>query len=696
VTQTQRHPLLLEIGTEEIPARFLPGAIYALKENASEILRENYIDFAEVKTYATPRRLVLIATNLPEQQVSRVKEVFGPPKRVAFDESGSPTEAAIKFAKSQGVMVENLIVKQKEKGEYVVAVLEEQGLNVIDILPEVLKRIILSIRFPKTMRWGSGNMRFARPIHWILAMFGKDTVQFEIDGIKSSSTTTGHRFLSSAKFQIKDIADYRNLLENNFVIVDQEQRKKIILDGIRRLSASIGGKPVEDEELIGTVNFLVEYPFSVLCSFQKEYLELPKELIVTVMKDHQKFFAVEDEEGRLINHFVVISNTRKENEEAVRIGAERVIKARFEDARFYFEEDRKKTLSERIVELKKVMFHEKLGSLHEKTERIVSVAELLSQKLMPSLKEKIIRAAWLSKTDLVTGIIREFTELQGVMGKYYALQDGEDSEVAIALEEQYLPQHSGGILPRTEIGAVLSISDKIDNIVSFFCLGHIPTGSEDPFALRRQALGIISIMLERGYPLSLKDLINKAFRNIAILFPLPEKTDEMVFQFFEQRFEPVFTERGYDSDLIQSILSLSLDQTLKDLDGRLESLKRLKEEEGYNSFLLAIKRVHNILPKKAVPEVNTSLLIEEAEKSLKESLDSVKPVLLRLLEERRYYDAVNLLTSLTGSINQFFDRVLVMDKREEIKQNRLALLQEIWRTVSTIADFSKLSSVYPA
>ena len=689
---TNRLPLLLEIGTEEIPARFLSGAIQNLKENASAILRENYIEFAEIKTYATPRRLVLVAAGLPDQQASRTREIFGPPKRVAFDEGGDPTEAAVRFANSQGVKVENLIVKKKDKGEYVAAVVEEKGLAVKDLLPEVLKRIVLSMRFSKAMRWGNGSLRFARPIHWLLAMFDKDIMRFELDGVKSSNITWGHRFLSRGRFQIKEVSDFRNLLENNFVIVDQEQRRKIILEGIRRLAAVVEGRPIEDEELIETVNFLVEYPFPVLCSFQKEYLELPKELLVTVMKDHQKFFAIEDEEGRLINHFIVISNTKKENEEIVRIGAERVIKARFEDAKFYFGEDRKKTLDKRIGELSKVIFQEKLGSLHKKTERIVSIAEFLSERLMPLAKEKILRAAWLSKTDLLTGIIREFTELQGVMGKYYALHDGEDSEIATALEEQYLPKHSGGTLPSTEIGAFLSVADKIDNIASFFCLGLIPTGSEDPFALRRQALGIIAIMLDKGYDISLKDLIDRALQNLASLFPLPEQTEEKILQFFEQRLEPVFSERGYDSDLIQSILSLSVDQTLKDIDGRLDALKRFKEEKTYNSFLLAIKRVHNILPRKTVPELKTDLLIEDAEKNLLEKLNFAKPNLSVFLAEKKYYDAINLLSSLTDPINQFFDHVLVMDKREEIKQNRFALLREVWKTASTIADLSRLQT----
>lgn len=681
--------LLLEIGTEEIPARFLPGAIQGLKENAAIFLKETYIDFSEIQTYATPRRLSLIATGLPGMQEARVKEIFGPPKKLAFDKDGRPTKAAIGFAQSQGVSVESLTIKSKDKGEYVVAVIEEKGIPVKDLLPEVFKRLVLSIRFPKTMRWGNGSMRFARPIHWLLALFGNDVVHFEIDGIKSSNMTRGHRFLSPGSFKVEGISTYKDSLKNKSVILDHDERKQIILDGIRRLSGQAGGMPVEDEELIETVNFLVEYPVPVLCSFLKDYLKLPKELLITVMKDHQKYFAIEDNEGKLTNNFIVISNTKGDNAETVRIGAERVIKARFEDARFYFEEDTRKPLHERIEDLKKVTFHDRLGSLYEKTKRIASIAEFFAERLLPSEKDKLSRAAWLSKTDLITGNVREFPELQGIMGKYYAIHDREDSEVAKALEEQYLPVHSGGKLPQTEIGALLSIADKIDNIATFFSIGLIPTGSEDPFALRRQALGIIAIILDKGYDISIKDLIDKALENLSNTKDFAE-AKKNILQFFEQRFEPVFSDQGYSTDLIYSILPLSLDLQLKDIQERLNALQKFKELAEYDNFLLAIKRVNNIIPKAEILELKTELLIEESEKKLKESLDSVRSGLTELLQGRKYYDAIQLLSSLNDPINQFFDRVLVMDKRDEIKQNRLALLKEIWITAYQIADFAKL------
>ncbi|MEW6001266.1 MAG: glycine--tRNA ligase subunit beta [Nitrospirota bacterium] len=682
--------LLLEIGTEEIPARFLPGAIQRLKENSDTILIENYIDFSEIKAYATPRRLALIVKGLGEVQRNRVKEVFGPAKKLAFDSNGRPTEAALRFAKSQGVNVEDLIIKKREKGEYLVSVVEERGIPVKNLLPEILRKLVLSIRFPKTMRWGNGNVRFARPIHYLLAMFGKDVVNFEIDGIRSSNWTRGHYFLSPSEIRIDEISDYLNLLKENFVILDQDERKKMILEGIKRLSVLAGGKPVEDEELLETVNFLVEYPVPVLCNFEKVYLQLPKELLITVMKDHQKYFAIE-EDGRLINYFIVVSNTKEENKETIKIGAERVIKARFEDAKFYFEEDRRKPLCERVDELKKVTFQEKLGSLYEKTERLVFISDFLSERLLLSEKSKLIRAALLSKTDLVTGIVREFPELQGTIGKYYATFDGEDREVAEALEEHYLPAHSGGKLPRTDVGALLSIVDKIDNIAAFFSIGLTPTGSEDPFALRRQAFGIISIILNYGYDVSLKDLIDKALEKISQIEGYKKARQNLPY-FFEQRIETVLSELGYSSDLIQSILFLSLGLSLKDVRERLDAIKKFMKDEECSRFLLAIKRVNNIIPKRTIPVLKTELLIEPAERHLKAKLDSIRPHFIDLLKERKYNDAIIVFSSLIDPINNFFDHVLVMDKREEIKQNRLALLKEVWETISSVADFSKLPS----
>jgi glycyl-tRNA synthetase beta chain len=680
---------LLEIGTEDLPARFLPSAIQQLKANAKTILKSHHIKFSHVITYGTPRRLAVIVDGVPLMQEDSSKEVFGPPKQAAFDKEGNPTKAALGFAKSQGVNVKNLILKAKDKGEYVVAVVEEKGVSVKELLPEVLHKIVLSLHLPKSMRWGNGTIRFIRPIRWLVSLFDRETINFEIDGIKSSNFTRGHRFLSPASFKITEIQSYKKLLGNNCVVVDHEERRAIITDKMKTLLAPFDEKPFPDEELLDTVTHLVEFPVPVLGSFSTEYLNLPKELLVTVMKGHQKYFAVEDTEGNLTNHFVVISNTSEENAETVRVGAERVIKARFEDARFYFEEDKKKPLFERLDELRKVTFQEKLGSLYDKTERVASMSKFLSEKVFPSQRDSLHRAALLAKTDLITGVVREFPELQGIMGKYYALHDSEDSAVAQALEEQYLPSHSGGRLPQSEVGSLLSIADKLDNITAFFSIGVKPTGSEDPFALRRHALGIIAILLNNTYNINIKELVDKSLANLTNLKDFNE-IEEQILQFFESRIEPVFSDQGYGHDLVQSILSLSLNVQLSNVKERLDAIQEFKEHKFYNDFLTAIKRVNNILPKKTVPECNPELIREEPEKQLKDHLDSVLSRLPDLLKDKKYAGAMDLFTSLTAPINSFFDSVLVMDKNEEIKQNRLSLLSDIWKTISTVADFSQL------
>ncbi len=691
MTDINKSSFLLEIGTEDLPARFVFPAIKQMEEHAARILREATIPFSGIKTFGTPRRLAVIADGLPRMLNDMTKEVFGPSRKAAFDAGGNPTKAATGFAQSQGVSVESLIIKKKDKGEYVAAVLKEKGGPVSAILPEIMKRIVLSIHLPKSMRWAGKDLRFARPIRWLLALFDDETISFELDGLRSGSRTMGHRFLSDGAFTLPKISEYKSMLTDNYVVVDQEERKKIIIDEMETILKSFDEKPVRDDELLETVVNLVEYPVAVLAMFPEKYLELPRELLITVMKGHQKYFAVEDPARKITSHFVVISNTGGDNAGAVRVGAERVIRARFEDARFYFEEDRKTPLHQRTQDLRNVTFHESLGSLYDKTERIAFVAGYLAARAFKSGEKNLVRAARLSKTDLITGVVREFPELQGIMGKYYALHDGEAEEVAVAIEEQYLPAYSGGPLPRTDAGAFLSIADRIDTIASFFSIGLVPTGSEDPFALRRQALGIIAIALDRSISLPLSELVSAA------LITLPHvggagAAKEQILLFFENRIETVFSDIGYSPDLVKAILPMSLNIPLFEIRDRLNALKIFKDNAAYQDFLTSIKRVHNIIPESPLPPVRPELLLEEQEISLQSKLGSVKGELESLLKTRRYGDALILISSLAGTINRFFDHILVMDKREEIRQNRLALLQETWGTVSALADFSKLTS----
>lgn len=688
--------LLLEIGTEEIPARFIPDAMDKLKQAITlELLVKKNISkagevSAGIKTYATPRRLAAIVEGLPEMQADRVEEVFGPPVKAAFDRDGNPTRAAIGFASSLGIAPEDLLVRQKGKGEYVAGVIREKGLPVIEVLPDALRNVILSLHFPKSMRWGSGSLRFVRPIHWITAIFGDKIVSFELDGIISGDTSRGHRFLSPGEFRIKGIGEYLRLLERNSVVADQEKRKEMIVRQSEELAAPLSGTPVLEEDLLATVVHLVEYPVAVLGEFSAEYLELPEELLNAVMKGHQKYFSVKDSQGRLKNCFIVISNTRRENSQVVKAGAERVIRARFEDARFYYREDRKKTLENRVEELGKVTFQERMGSLRDKTSRVEKTAAAMAGVLCPGKKDKVRRAALLSKADLVSGVVREFPELQGTMGMYYAMNDGEDREVSQALMEQYLPAFSGDRLPATDAGAVLGLADRMDNIAAFFSIGLAPTGSEDPFALRRQALAVIAVLEDRGYEITIKEIVDRALSNLGHI-PGSENAAPEIQRFFEQRMEPLLASRGYSFDLIQSVVSFSTSAPLREAAGRLEALKGFKDHPLYNDFLIALKRVKNILPARELPALRPGLLKDAEELALKEALGPVAKGVGIRVDSSDFAGALAELMKLMGPINAFFDRVLVMVKDAAVRDNRLSLLRSIWDTASLIADFSKLA-----
>ncbi|MGD2079682.1 MAG: glycine--tRNA ligase subunit beta [Nitrospirota bacterium] len=687
--------LLLEIGTEELPARFIPGALQSLERTASEELKKNGIGFGPTEAFATPRRLALLVGGVPETQEGRVEEVFGPPRSAAFDAQGRPTKAALGFARSQGVEPESLVIRKKGKGEYAAAVIEEKGLPVGDVLPELLKKIILSVHFPKSMRWGHGSLRFARPIHWIVAMLGGSAVEFDLDGIRSGNRSRGHRFLSPGEFEVDEPDRYVELLRERFVVVDQRQRVSMVKEESARLCEPVSGKPYfadEDHPLI--VADLVEYPRAVLGSFDRKYLDLPDELLGSVMWGHQKYFPVVDnyEDRNLMNHFIIVSNTREENAGTVRRGAERVIRARFEDARFYFEDDKGRTLESRVEDLRKVTFHERLGSLYEKSMRTKALASRICEIVAPGLKETVERAAALSKTDLVTGVVYEFPELQGVMGRYYAVHDGEKPEVASALHEQYLPAFAGDRLPESDTGAVVGLADRMDNIAAFFSVDLKPTGSEDPFALRRQALAVMTVLMEKGYPLAVADLLGMALEGLGGLRG-PEAVEEELLQFFELRLEGLFSSRGHSQDLIQAVKGFFVDEPLANLIRRIEALGEFKCRAGYDDFLTAVKRVRNIIPGEELPGVDTTLFEAEEEKALFKALELVRSVKMIevMLGEARVADALDLLLGLTAPVNDFFDKVLVMHKDPKVKGNRLSLLSEIWGTVSSVADFSKLA-----
>ncbi|MCI0469365.1 MAG: glycine--tRNA ligase subunit beta, partial [Nitrospirae bacterium] len=658
-------------------------------ENAKEIFSGERLLTAEIKTYATPRRLALIA-EVSAVQMPSEKEVWGPPVNVSFDNKGNPTKAAEAFAKAQGVDIKDLLKKEKGKGVYLVAMVSEGARDTNELMPEIVQKIITSLNFPKSMRWGYGNIRFARPIHWILALYNNKRINFELDGLKSGSLTKGHRFLSPGSFEVKDAGAYISLLRSNYVILDPDERTHIIIKQMTELASSVDAVVVPDEGLLEHVSFLVEYPTLVLGSFPEEYLSIPRELLTTVMRGHQKYFALEDKEGRLANYFIIVSNTRNENADIIRRGAEKVIKARFEDARFYYEQDKTVTLKERLEGLRKVIYHERLGSLYDKVVRISSIAEFISDRLFKDKKDDIRTAAIISKSDLISGVVREFPELQGVIGGYYALNDGYGSAIAAALPEQYLPAHSGDKIPASDIGAAISLADKLDNLTSFFMLGLTPTGNEDPFALRRQALGIVLILVQKRYGLSISDGFGAALRSLNI-----EQTDAIMadlITFFEQRIESLFLSRGYGFDAVNAVMSFVKDRPLYSVLDRLDSIQMFKKDSDYDTFLLAIKRINNIAPKSANSmAVDAGLFRQDEEEALYRAVVSLQPHIDSFVTDNKYYDALRALTELTDIINNFFDKVLVMDKDESVKNNRLALIKKVQSLTTNIADFSRLS-----
>ena len=533
--------LLLEIGTEEIPAGFIPQALIDLESLAKKELEANRIDFHGINTLGTPRRLVLVIESISEKQRDEETKKIGPSKQAAFDAKGNPTKAAIGFAKSQSVPVESLTLIQTEKGEYVCAVKKESGKPTSELLSSIIPKWIFSIPFQKSMKWADIPIRFARPIHWILALFGGEVVPFEVGNIRSGNKTYGHRFMHPGHFPVKDFQSYLQKTREASVIVDPVERKKRIEDEMIREGAKVSGRVLKDEELLNEVNFLVEYPVALCGTFDNKFLSLPREILIHSMKEHQRYFPVVDDHGILLPHFVCISNINPKSREVVVKGNEKVLKARLSDAAFFFEDDLKIPLEKRLEQLKKVVFQAKIGTSYEKVMRFKQLALWMAERIDPKLREAVERTSLLCKADLVTGMVGEFPKLQGIVGKEYARLSGEKPEVAEAICEHYLPGFAGDRLPSGPIGDIVSIADKMDTIVGCFGVGLVPTGTADPFGLRRQALGIIRIILEKKYSISLRGLIEESEKQLKEKMERPvEKVKEEVLDFFQGPLSKLF------------------------------------------------------------------------------------------------------------------------------------------------------------
>ncbi len=680
---------LLEIGTEEIPSRFINPAIEKMMELFGALLSSGRVAFrGDIKAFGTPRRLVLYVPDMNERQADISKEVTGPPRKVAFDAGGNPTKAALVFAEKNGIPVSALTFKTTEKGEYVVARLDEKGGETAEWLKQVLSGFVLSIPFPKTMRWMNKDIRFARPIHWLLAIWGGSVVDFELNGIKSGNVSRGHRFMSPGAFLVKDFRSYSAQVEPNFVVIDPEVRKQRIVKQTQELARSKGGLVLDDDGLVDEVANLVEYPVAVMGVFNKDYLRVPKEVLITAMREHQRYFTVVDVSGGLLPYFITVSNTRAEDMDVVRAGNERVLAARLADAAYFFDHDVKQPLASRVEGLKKVTYQEKLGSVYDKSQRVVSLAGYLAD-LFKADKQVSQRAAELCKADLITGVVGEFPKLQGVMGRHYALASGEGQKVADAILEHYLPRFAGDKLPESLEGVCVGIADRIDTITGCFSVGLVPSGSEDPYGLRRQSVAILAMLFERGFQLSMRDLLAEACEGFGLKKQDKQKVESDTLGFFQQRLAGILASEGLRSDVVDAALSVGFDDPLTARE-KVRALDGLRTSEDYQPFVTALKRAGNILPKDFSGSVKRELLKLDAERALYDAFTEIKDRVVDKTAKLDFRGALADIALLRRPVDAFFDTVMVMDKDAEVKNNRLALLAGITGLFSQIADFSRL------
>ena len=682
--------LLLEIGTEEIPAAFLPLAMRDMTEMIRKEFAALLIRHGEIKAMATPRRLCLSLSDVAEKQAEQVIEKLGPAKRVAFDAQGQPTPAAIGFAKSQGVDVASLETMATEKGEYLACRKKISGKETKDLLPQIIPALITALPFRKSMRWADFELRFARPVHWLLAVYGGEIVPFTWENITSGNLSYGHRFLSPLSFAANSLEEYLARTREHFVVVDPEERRRVILAQAEETAQSLGGKAFYTPALLDEVTYLVEYPTVIHGSFDTAYLALPKEVLITSMIRHQKYFPVTDREGALLPYFLTISNTRPRDPEVVRKGNEKVIRARLSDARFFFEEDRKVPLETRLEDLRGMMFHTLLGTTYEKVGRFRTLAGEIAELVNPALKDRLFRIATLAKADLSIQMVGEFPELQGVMGREYALLAGEEPEVAAGIFEHYLPTGAGGALPETEAGALASIADKLDSITGFFAVNLIPTGAADPYALRRQALGIINIILAKKYCLPLDILIDKSLLVLSEKLKRPAaevKAD--VLAFFKSRYENQLIAQGLPYDAVEAVLTMPATDLVQ-AQGKIEALAAIKEQADFEPLASAFKRVGNIVKDFSAGCVVTDLFVTEAEKSLHSAYLEAAQKAGIFIKEGDYPSALREIARLRAPVDAFFEAVLVMAEDETIRFNRLSLLEAIANLFREIADFSKI------
>ena len=678
--------LLFEIGAEEIPAGFMPNILGQLKQLAETKLNDAHLPFESIATYGTPRRLALIVKGLADTSAEISERHKGPSASIAYDADGNATKAAIGFARGKGLDVTDLVV---EDG-YIYAETKTAGVPAKDIVTDMLPQLITGLNFPKSMHWGNLDAKFVRPVRWLVALLDEEVIPVEFATVQSGNVSRGHRFLGADEITIKNAASYVDTLKENFVMVDQDARRELISKQLHDIAASKNASIVWDDDLLEEINYLVEWPTALCGGFEESYLALPDAAIITPMKDHQRYFPLVDQDGKLLPMFLTVRNGSDHSIEVVQAGNERVLRARLDDAKFFFNEDRKKPLIDRKDGLTKIVFQEGLGNLADKTERLLKLGRVFGEEcgLHEDAAVVLERATELAKTDLTTGMVTEFTELQGVMGKEYALLDGESSEVAEAIFEQYLPRFAGDVLPQTEAGKVLSIIDKVDNIVATFSRGLIPTGSQDPYALRRQTIGILNILLGSEWNISLRPIFKASMELLNVPAEKQEELLGQVEEFFTLRLKNIFLDREVPHHVIDLLLSNN-ELSVADAEGLVNALLANRIDENVE-LVQAYTRMYNLVKDVEYTGVNSDLLKEDAEKELFEAASKASEASSAAWEAGDYDAVVAVPATLVPAINKFFEDVMVMDKDEAIKANRLQLVRLAYSVMAIIGDISAL------
>ncbi len=679
---------LLEVGFEELPARFVNRALSQLSEAVTLKLTKERLDYGRVHEYSTPRRLALLIEDLQEEQADLVEEVKGPPLNIAQDKDGNLTKAGQGFLRSQGVEADAVIVKQFQGADYMYVKKEVPGLKTRDLLKPLLEDVLAHLHFPKNMRWGDYELRYARPLRWMIALLGDEVIPVQVGQVRAGSTTFGHRQLSSGAVMISRPGEYERIMREHYVIVDAEERRSDIWKQIQDLAAKEGAQILEDQRLLDEITNLVEYPTAFCGTFAADYLEMPAEVLITSMKEHQRYFPLYDGEGNLAAKFIGVRNGESNHLDNVIRGNEKVLAARLSDAKFFYAEDLQVDLEQNLGRLAGVVFQDKLGTMGDKVRRIQELAgKLIEQLGHVDHRETVMRTALLAKCDLVSQMVYEFPELQGIMGEKYALAQGEVPQVAAGIREHYLPRFSGDALPTTAEGTVVSLADKLDTLVGYFAVEMIPTGSQDPFALRRQAQGIVQILLQGGYDVSLSSVIGLAeegYKDVVI----GAETRQALLEFFLARLRVLLTDQGYAYDIIDAAMALG-DDRLVSLLGKVRALTRIRAEDEFEDLMTGFERVANLAAKSESDYLDPSAF-NQADKAFHTALGGLEQVCQGLLEEQDYLGILHALSGFRATVDRFFADVMIMDPDPAVRSNRLALLTNALGLYSLCGDLRQI------